>query len=206
MNALNEWLYVAGISITIVLAGLALMVGIGLLTVPHRMRETMRAANQKYSLRRALKPVEIPRDADRLIYRHHRIVGALLAVASAFFLFVYLTESPQASYIEWFQRHFRSNAFSATLTGLAGFLAIVNLLAFILGVVLFVRPSALKPVERIANRWYSTRQATRALDREFETMDSAVMRHPRLTGGLIIVGAFYILLNLVQVASMLASR
>ncbi|MDX1455141.1 MAG: hypothetical protein R3217_06785 [Gammaproteobacteria bacterium] len=206
MDAVNEWLYIASLTIGFVLLGLSATVGVGLLVAPDRMRDTMRASNQRYSLRKALKPLEIQRDADRLIYRHHRLAGALLIIAASFFLYVYLTDSPVLKIAGWLQGQLGTDGFSGTVAGLGGFLAIVNFLALLLGVTLLVRPSALKPLEAVANRWVSTRQATRHLDDEINTMDGLVWQAPRFAGGLILVGALYALINLFSVIEMTAGR
>lgn len=199
MNAVNEWLYVATISIGFVLVGLAIFVGVGMLVAPDRMRSTASASNQKYSLRKALKPLEIPRHTDRVIYRHHRIAGSLLALAAAAFLYVYLTDSPQLQISGWLAARLGTAAFSSTLAGLGGFLAVVNFLALLLGVVLAVRPSALKPLENVANLWVSTRQATRPLDKEYGQLDTLAWRMPRLTGIIILLAGSFIMVNLFQI-------
>lgn len=196
MDAVMSWLYVASISIGFVLVGLAIFVSIGLIVAPDRMQRTMRASNERYSLRKALKPVEIPRDADRLVYRHHRFVGFSLVLASSFFLFTYLTDNPQVEFAKWLAVAIGTTALSETLYGLGGFLAVGNFVALILGIVLVVRPSALKPVESVANRWFSTRRASRPLDREYGQVDTLVWQSPRIAGGILLLAALFVLVNI----------
>ena len=75
--------------VLIVLVGsvLALIVGLFLLFRPSLLRDIEQKANQTASLRRALKPLEIPRaSVDEYVFRNMRWVGVLLIVGSFYTL------------------------------------------------------------------------------------------------------------------------
>ncbi len=75
--------------VLIVLVGsvLALIVGLFLLFRPSLLRGFEHKANQTASLRRALKPLEIPRsNVDEFVFRNMRWVGVLLIVGSFYTL------------------------------------------------------------------------------------------------------------------------
>lgn len=75
--------------VLIILVGsvLALIVGLFLLFRPSLLRDIEHKANQTASLRRALKPLEIPRSSvDEFVFRNVRWVGILLIVGSFYTL------------------------------------------------------------------------------------------------------------------------
>ena len=64
---------------------LALIVGLFLLFRPSLLRGFEQKANRSASLRRALKPLEIPRShVDEYIFRHVQLVGVLLVLGSVY--------------------------------------------------------------------------------------------------------------------------
>ena len=66
---------------------LALLVSVFLLLRPSLLRDFEQGANQWLSLRRALKPAEIPRaGVDEYVYSHGRQVGILLVLGSLYVL------------------------------------------------------------------------------------------------------------------------
>lgn len=71
---------------------LALLVSLFLLMRPSLLRDLEQGANQWLSLRRALKPTEIPRaGVDEYVYAHGRQVGMLLVLGSLYVLVLLLT-------------------------------------------------------------------------------------------------------------------
>lgn len=88
---------------------------------------------------------------ERQIYRHHRTAG--LAIIAATSLWLWLL-SPQAAWSLWLEltmnylsRIIHSGALPMMLT------TVLALLVLLIGVLLLLRPSLLKPIERLANRW-----------------------------------------------------
>lgn len=77
---------------TIVLAGaaFAVLVSLLLLFFPDQFREFEHGANEWLSLRREMKPLEIPRDnVDEFIFQHTRQVGMMLVLGSVYTLVMF---------------------------------------------------------------------------------------------------------------------
>lgn len=74
--------------VLVFLAGalLALLVGLFLIFRPSLLRDLEFGANQRVSLRQSLKPMEVQRDLDQLVFRHVRMVGVLLLCGSLYTL------------------------------------------------------------------------------------------------------------------------
>ena len=77
-----------GLVLVILVGGvLALIVGLFLIFRPSLLRGFEQRANHTASLRRALKPLEIPRsNVDEYVFRHVQLVGVLLVLGSVYTL------------------------------------------------------------------------------------------------------------------------
>jgi hypothetical protein len=80
---------------------------------------------------------------ERLIYRHHRSFGLLVVTAAGFCLWQ-LTRSSAAEIL----------AAPGTTSILLWFLVASQILNLLIGLVLLLRPSLLKPMEAVGNRWH----------------------------------------------------
>ncbi len=86
-SALISWLLDALVLSSLVGAVFALIVSLFLLFRPSMLRGFEHGANQWISLRRALKPLEVPRSGvDEYVFRHVRLVGVLLLLGSLYTL------------------------------------------------------------------------------------------------------------------------
>lgn len=74
---------------------------------------------------------------------------------------------------------------------LAIFLLIGALLGVLLGLLLIFKPQFLERVNRVANRWVSTRHINRWLDRSV-SIENWFYQHHRAVGAVIVLGASYI--------------
>lgn len=127
--------------------------------------------------------LDTPRRIERFIYRHHYAAGLIIMLSAAF----YLWRIGRAGLL-WPPAEF---GFQAPLLWL---LTLAVALAFVLGAVMLVRPSRLKPVEARANQWIGPESGTA---REW------LLRHPRARGILILAVSLY---GVLVFASLLADR
>lgn len=70
------------------------------------------------------------------------------------------------------------------------FLLLGSVCGLLAGAALLWRPDLLLRVSKYANRWISTRQMSRSINKSFD-MDRWLYRHSQLTGGLLLVSAIY---------------
>jgi hypothetical protein len=73
------------------------------------------------------------------------------------------------------------------------------------GLMVFFRPSLLKGLERTANRWQDGPATTR-LDSVVGTLDGTFEGHPRISGLVLVVSAFWCLLALAPVIADVLAR
>lgn len=77
---------------------------------------------------------------------------------------------------------------------LAIFLLIGSLLGILLGLLLIFRPELIGSVNRVANRWVSTRRVNQWLDRSI-SIERWFYRHHRAAGIVIMLGAIYVFIH-----------
>lgn len=181
MDAVTNILAPALLGVLAVLLAAATAFGIAIALQPTLLDRVRELSDRHLSLRRATRPLDLPRDADRWFYRHHRVYGATVIALAIFLLYVLVFGYSAPAWVGP-----RGGAYHEVALILAEVarivLWLVAVLALIVGTVVFVRPSALKGVEGVANRWLTPRRWTRGLDREYRSVDTWAARHPRATG------------------------
>ncbi len=130
-------------------------------------------------------------------YRYHRSLGLLILVITvavlytiAFYLKAELQQHDVSFYPEWLP--FWQWLYRSTLI----FLVVGHLFGFVVGVVVYFRPSLLKQLEQYANRWIDSEPMLEPLDYPHTQLDELLYRHARLSGILLCGGALYLLLLL----------
>ena len=177
---LGQTLYLA------LLVGAALSVLIGLLLIVDsaRVLRWNSVLNSWFSTQEAFRTLDESRDVKRVVYRGHRICG-LLVVAGALYA---LTE------LQW---GYQEGLLAAVmLESLRLFLVVGNFAALAAGVVVFFRPSLLKPLEGWEDRVYRPRMTGEGADKMRLQADELAKAHPKLLGLLTAAGGAYVLLNL----------
>ena len=164
---------------------LGIAVGAGLLARSARAQAFLGGLNRWVSMRRVLKPVELPRDTGH----GGRGLGAVLAVTGAYALFV-LLQIPVAK-IAAAMRIGASSTLALIAVEATKWLLLVGCAASLAaGVLLLFFPQAWRAVEARANRWHSSRQFARQFavggDDMHVPLDRLAQSYPRAVGGLIL--------------------
>jgi hypothetical protein len=175
---------------------LAFITGTWLVLSPASLFRLNNCLDQWYSTRRSLRFLEIPRRQEQLFYRHHRIAGLLITLGALyivyFLLFGYAADKIIGSMTYWMNR-----AMAEWLLDAAYWLLLCgNLVVIFLGITIFVRPSLLKKLEKLSNRWISTRLGYKFLDISQPSPDDFIHHHSTASGLAIIILSLYILLQL----------
>lgn len=191
-TTVTAWLIDAGTLIAMALLIACFAYAIALLLFPSATLGMSTALNRRYSSRRALRPLELPRTTEPFFYRHHRAVGGLLLAGVIVFFPLFVFGYPGDTVLAAIARQTGSAFAGAIVDAAEGFLVGANVLIGLFALVMLVRPSLLKPLEAWANRWISTRQALREAEQSHEPVDEFFTRHPRVGGVLVLAGTVYI--------------
>lgn len=181
MDETTALLVSAAIAILAVLLTLTALLGAAVAVKPELLQRLRSTTDRRYSMRRATRPLDVPRNIDRILYRHHKLYGVVVVGLALFLLYFLAFGGQQPFWRELFPPDYREIA--AIVADVARLvLWLFAVFALIIGTVVFVRPSELKNFELRANRWVTARRATYDLDREYGWFDERLGRRPRLWG------------------------
>jgi hypothetical protein len=169
----------------------SLLVGLLLLLQPSIILRLNNRVAKKFSLRRMSKVIEVPNKVDHLFYRHHRILGIIVTLTSAYVLYYFITIYDAALVADYLNRSSNAIAYDILITAIRFFMLISSAVILLIGVAIIIRPSQLKSVETWANCWISTRQSARPLAAEHDQLNQLAYNYPRLTGLIIVCLSLY---------------
>ncbi|HDP89047.1 MAG TPA: hypothetical protein ENN42_03700 [Thioalkalivibrio sp.] len=200
LTATDSLLVEAALLVLIIGLGMALIAGLLALLSPARAVALSRLLGQRHSLRQSTRALEMPIATERAFYHHHRLFGAVIVVAAVTIL-LYLGLRFDAELVVRALAHGNQRVAVAILVETFVLLMWIGAsFSLVVGLFVFLRPSALKHIEALANEWVSTRQATRRLASEHRPMDRLFEARPRLVGAVVTV------ISLVTLVGLLAIR
>lgn len=181
----------------------ALLVGILMLAVPHRLEALFKVSDRWVSTKRTFEPLDLMHDTDRHVMRYPRVLGSVLVVGSIFILIrggLFAAKMGAMEGGRLLARVFGGKlpppAWEVLWISLVAFLLLGALLALVLGILSFYRMETLKRWSEIANRWVATHQVFDPLDTPNYTLNKIVHEKSRLWGALITVCALLALVAL----------
>lgn len=172
---------------------LCFLMGLFLSIAPKKFLDATSRMNRWISTDAAFASLDRPRPVDRYFYRRHLWVGVVLLSGGIYILYVFwawydraqvLTALPVIHNVAASAWIYDSLVILLRGTGVVGVLA---------GVVVLLRPSLLKSLEAKANRWISTEQWTKPLDRQKELPTQWFPGHAQWFGIAITAGSLYIM-------------
>ncbi len=192
---LSEILFDASLLFLVTGAFIALIYGLGLLFAPDKTLKFNDKINQRVSLRRQTKAIETNIKTEPYFYRHARLAGSIL-VAGALFVLYSLDNFNNAELIPYLPRSLSPAIWSWLLQSLTVFFYISFAFILVFGIVVLVRPSALKNFEQRANHWISTRQHFARMSTEINVTDNLLKNYPRAFGAIIVFFSLIVLILL----------
>ena len=170
----------------------ALLLGLLFILAPEKANRFSQRNSRWLSLRRTTRPLEVSHSVDRILYHHHRLVGLFIVLSSAYILYrlgfdyqhglavTALTPSgTPGTTISWL------------LESLLWFITPAAILFLFIGAAIAIKPSSLKGLEVLTNRWISTRRAMQPIEKPYLSIDHWVVHHPRLFGSILCLAALY---------------
>lgn len=174
-------------------AVLGVVSGFWLLISPRGFARVEQMAGAPFSLRRGLRPFDISRNIDRYFYRHHQAIGLLIIAASTFTLYRAMFDIVPGKVGRLMLNHYPQAVAEWLVASLQYALLLGNLFAIVIGLVIYVRPSALKDFEARANRWFTTRKKTLWLHNKLVPTGEYLRNQPRTLGVMILLLSTYLI-------------
>jgi hypothetical protein len=144
------------------------------------------------STREALRPLDLPHSVDPFLYRWHTWFGSLIALGSAYVLYVAFFGASMSSVARLFAA--RPGIWAQMLTQFSWWFFVVGAAGgLVLGLLLALRPGVLKAAEAWAGRSYSARRSTKPLEIMHLSGERWLLSHPRASGAAIALGSVYVM-------------
>ena len=178
-----------------VLLFVAFVIGLAVAARPQWLGRLGTTSDRRVSMRRMTRSLDIPRNVDRWFYHHHRWYGLAVVVLSIGLLGFLMFGHEARTWTALFDRQYREvgtilvDTARVVLWGLA-------LFSLCIGLLVWIRPSALRGFEHAANRWVTARRATRGLEHQVRGPEEWARAHPRAWGIAIAIAAAICLLAL----------
>ena len=168
-----------------------ILIGAGILFRPQKVVQLNQYFSRWVGADKLEMMLDRPHWTERYFYRHNRVVGALVSVGSMGVLYTFLF-------------HYNLRTLSALIPrpywwlsdALMGMLLVGSVLAALIGVLVFLRPSVLREIEAFANRWISTERLVTTFNGMHYSAEQTIMRHNRIAGISITLGSLYIVVVL----------
>jgi hypothetical protein len=165
-----------------------------LLFKPQFLERLNRVANRWISTRHINRWLDRSVSIESWFYQHHRSVGAVIILGAAY-IFIYFGMLFDKAYTlqhASFRGMLPAKMLDSLLDALVLSALIGGVIAFIVGLFLWLRPSLLRGMEEESNRWVSSRRATKVLEIPRDDADRFVMRHAQRAGWLLLLASIYL--------------
>lgn len=191
-NELYLWL----VNSLLILGVVLFLLGLWILITPASFLRMGQAMSKWITTADYFEYLDKPHYQEREIYKHHRVIGALVFIGALYTL-VMLALNMSVEAITIALPAVVNAYWSEWLYGsLYYILLTANFLTVIIGAVIFTRPSLLKGVERVLNRWIDPEGRLKKLDERHEIALEVLPGNPRLFGLAVTLGGLYIMLSM----------
>ncbi len=176
-----------------ILAVLLVPVSLVFMLVPEYIMSKSHKINRWVSTEKFFNKINVPIYHERFIYRHHRLFGALVLITSVICLY-FLTIHKGINYIEQSLIHLSNSNFEEWLFVVIFYIILGGLcISFLMSIVIFLRPSALKKLEKLSNKWVDTDSPLKVFDNRKDLPEEILPGNPRVFGLVVFLGSVYII-------------
>lgn len=188
-NPIEIFLWRDLVILLLICAPLGVAVSLLLIIKPQLMERLNRIANHWVSARHLNQFLDQSISIEHWFYRYHRAFGVVVMLG-AVYIFVYFGIMFDKSYA---LQHLNWKIPISLIDGLLDALVLSSLtgavVAFMVGLFLWLRPSLLRGIETEANQWVSSRQAIKMLEVPRDQIELFVARHAQRVGWLLLLGS-----------------
>lgn len=176
----------------LICAPLGVAASLMLITRPQVMERFNRVANRWISVRRLNQFLDRSISIEHWFYRHHSVFGVFVMLGSSY-IFIYFGILFDKAYA---LQHLNWKIPPKPMAGLLDALVLSSLtgavVAFMVGLFLWLRPSLLRGIEVDANQWVSSRRAIKMLEIPRDQVENFVAHHAQRIGWLLLLGSIYL--------------
>ena len=174
----------------------AILIGAGMILRAESMFRFFGLMNRWVSMRKALRPVEIPRNLEIGSTWGPLLLGITFSFGASISMVALLRTYEVASVTAMFRGSLPPVLLEMAAQGAKWFLVVGNALAMVAGLMLIFLPDVFARLAARADHWYSARQFDKDMDAMHLTLDRWVQASPRAAGWIIIVLGVFVVVNL----------
>jgi len=178
-----------------VLGVLLLPLGLSFLFVPEKILRLAEKLNTWIHTGHIFDSLDKPRYQERLVYRYHHVFGIMVMFFTSVCVYMMYFYTDVTILLEQLSLMMDTEFGKWLIVSLFYILLAANISAFIIGLIILIRPSALKSLENIANHWIDSEEKLKILDSTRDLPKSVFPGNPRIFGTLILIGAICIIMN-----------
>ncbi len=194
MNYTNE-IYTWLLNFIFVIGVLLIPVGMGFMLIPEKIFKIANKLNHWVATDDFFHRLNAPRYKERFFYRHHRVFGALVIIASIICLYMLTYYTGIESIMDYLVKLAESEFEKWLFVMLYYLLIAAIVLAIIFGLIMFSRPSALKSFEAWGNHWVDTDGPLKFMDSNKDLPDRILPGNPRIFGFFVALAGIYMIWN-----------
>lgn len=174
-------------------------VGLLLIFRPQLFWRINRVANKWLTLRVAERPFDRYISVERWFYRLHRPFGLFFAIGAVYVMGFFATAYDKKATMQALVQFAPAVVLDFLLDALVILLLVGAALALLVGLLLWLRPNQLRRMDEVANRWLSSRRATRVFDVPHNQIDRYVAHHARMSGWVMLAGSGYLFVAILMI-------
>jgi hypothetical protein len=190
----DQWVFPAFFIFLIVGSVFAFIIGLGLILRSAGLFRFFGVMNRWVPTRKAMRPVEIPRNVEEAL--HRRPLGAVFIVAAGLSLIVLIRGFDIGAIVSAFARGPSPMVIEIAARAVKWILLAGDVFAIIVGIALFATPQPLAALEARVNQWYSVRKYDRNIDRVHMGVDGWAQTYPRAIGWSFVILSVFVVMNL----------
>lgn len=191
MDILNEILRQSLLKFLWVGSFAGILVGAGIFFKPQRIVVLNQYLSRWVGAEKITEVFDRPRLIERMFYRHHRKLGLGILIGAAVVLYTFV-----GNYNLRVISTLVPRSYWWLSDALVALLLIGCVVAALVGAMVLLRPSLLKDIEKVMNRWIITDHLQTRFNRMHFSPEQSMLRHNRLAGGFILLGSLYSVLVL----------
>jgi hypothetical protein len=170
----------------------ALLLGVLFLLSPEHARALSLRYSHWSSLRQPSRPLELPHSIDSYFYRQHRVIGLILLLSASYILYRFAFDYDHIVVVHLLTRIFGNSILVEWLLEASlWFILPISALIAIFGAIMAIKPSALKGLETLLNRWISSRKLLQPIEKQHKSVDRWMLNRPRGLGLALTLAAGY---------------
>lgn len=175
------------------------VLGLLLIFKPHLMEHVNRIASRWISTRRMSRLMDRSIDIDGWLFQRHRPLGILVVLGAVYMLVYFGLLFDKAAALQYWAGSVPTKLLDGLLDAMVLTALLGGVVALVVGMFFWLRPSLLHGVEKEADQWVTIRRATKVLDVTHDQVDRFVAGHAQRVGWLLLLGSLYLFFAVLRV-------